>query len=130
MANRTTLNVTIACPVAMIDDANQLALTIGLSPADVETFGKVIRTFNGQDYAITNLRARRSFLYMPQVDLSAKATEKGADPVAVETMRALLQVWAGDGPPPSADPDGLVVIVQPIEPGAGQRALGWLMGEG
>ncbi|NRB17013.1 MAG: hypothetical protein HRU33_05395 [Rhodobacteraceae bacterium] len=55
-----------------------------MSPADGETFGKVIRSINGQDYAIANLRARRSFLYMPQL----------------------------------------------IEPGAGPRALGWLMGEG
>ena len=130
MANPNTLNLTIACPLAMIDAANQLALTIGLSPADVQTFGRVVKTIGGQSYAIANLRARPSFVYVPHVDLSAKATEKGADPVAVEDMRALLVVWAGDGPPPQADPAKMVVIVQPIERGAGQRALGWLMGAG
>lgn len=55
MANPNTLNLTIACPLAMIAGANQLALTIGLSPADVETFGRVVRTINGQSNTLDHL---------------------------------------------------------------------------
>lgn len=127
MANNNKLNVTIACPVGLIDKANQLALTIGLSPADVRTFrADNLRTIDGHDYSIVNLPARASFIYVPLVDLSAKAVEREADPVIVEEVRALLQIWDGTGTPPQANPAALVVIVQPIERGAGKRAVGWL----
>lgn len=33
------MRVTIACPEALIGDANQLALCLGLGPEDAQTYG-------------------------------------------------------------------------------------------
>lgn len=129
MANKNKLNITIACPIDLIGQANQLALAIGLTSEDVDTFGSYITEINGHEYSIANLRARASFVFIPQMDLTEMSIEKGADPVVVTEMQQLLDVWDGEGPPPVADPNKLVVIVQGKSPKAGIKALGMLRGE-
>ena len=49
-----TSRITIAVPMNLIDQANQLALLIGESPADVNTFTQVRYTKDGIDYALSS----------------------------------------------------------------------------
>ena len=35
------MRLTIACPNALRDDANQLAMVLGYGPADAETYGEL-----------------------------------------------------------------------------------------
>lgn len=47
--------VTISCPEAMIGDANQLALCLGLGPDDVQTYGEPVwRDAAGDLYAVAS----------------------------------------------------------------------------
>ena len=49
-----TSRITIAVPMNLIDQANQLALLIGESPADVDTFTTARYTKDGIDYALSS----------------------------------------------------------------------------
>ena len=49
-----TSRITIAVPMNLIDQANQLALLIGESPADVHTFTQARYTKDGIDYALSS----------------------------------------------------------------------------
>ena len=49
-----TARITIAVPVDLMPQANQLALLIGESPADVETFTTARYTKDGIDYAVSS----------------------------------------------------------------------------
>ena len=49
-----TARITIAVPMNLIDQANQLALLIGESPADVNTFTQARYTKDGIDYALSS----------------------------------------------------------------------------
>jgi len=125
--NNNALNVTVACPVGMVNEGNQFALTVGLTPADIETFGEHSRhTINGEDYYIANTHARLTFMYAEFADLSEDATEKGADLALAEAAQNALDVWAGDGDVPAVSPTTLVTIVQPIHRDAGKVAMGLL----
>ena len=49
-----TSRITIAVPVDLMPQANQLAVLIGESPADVNTFTKARYTKDGIDYALSS----------------------------------------------------------------------------
>ena len=49
-----TARITIAVPTELMDQANQLALLIGESPADVNTFTTARYTKDGVDYAVSS----------------------------------------------------------------------------
>ena len=49
-----TSRITIAVPMNLIDQANQLALLIGESPADVHTFTTARYTRDGINYALSS----------------------------------------------------------------------------
>ena len=49
-----TARITIAVPTELMDQANQLALLIGESPADVNTFTTARYTKDGIDYALSS----------------------------------------------------------------------------
>ena len=49
-----TARITIAVPVDLMPQANQLALLIGESPADVNTFTAARYTKDGVDYALSS----------------------------------------------------------------------------
>ena len=49
-----TARITIAVPVDLMPQANQLALLIGESPADVNTFTQARYTKDGVDYAVSS----------------------------------------------------------------------------
>lgn len=71
---------------ALAADANQFALTIGESPADVNTF-----TLRDEgDYAVASSLVKGSFVSTSTADLSALATSKGTDPAAVARAQAAI----------------------------------------
>ena len=49
------MRLTIACPGALRDDANQLAMVLGYGPDDAETYGEL----NWQDAGGQPLRLRK-----------------------------------------------------------------------
>ena len=49
-----TSRITIAVPMNLIDQANQLALLIGESPADAQTFTQARYTKDGIEYALSS----------------------------------------------------------------------------
>ena len=68
------MRLTIACPEALRDDANQLAMVLGYGPADAETYG----TPNWQDadgnlYACASLPVSDTFVSKAQSTLSRPA---------------------------------------------------------
>lgn len=91
------MRVTIACPEAMIGDANQFARAIGLSAADDQTFGlPTWRDAGGAAYAVASGIVTEAF--------PARATgplvepEWGADMEAAERAQAALAIGAAAGP--------------------------------
>ena len=68
------MRLTIACPEALRDDANQLAMVLGYGPADAETYG----TPNWQDaggnlYACASLTVSDTFTTTAQSPLQRPA---------------------------------------------------------
>jgi hypothetical protein len=68
------MRLTIACPEALRDDANQLAMVLGYGPSDAETYGEL----NWQDaagnlYAVASLPVSDTFTTAAQVALQRPA---------------------------------------------------------
>ena len=57
------MRVTIACPEALIGDANQLALCLGLGPEDAQTYGAACwQDAAGNRYAVASAVVGEGFL--------------------------------------------------------------------
>ena len=112
------MRLTIACPEALIQDANQLALAIGLSPADVATY----RVPSWQD-SEGNLYAACSLIPSPEwVQTSLQPLQQpswaaeGEEPVDLEAAsraQALITLWmpSEEHPtPPLASPEIILAV--------------------
>ena len=53
-----TMRLTVCTPIDSIDDANQLALIVGETEADVRTFSKATHTRDGIEYACISTVAK------------------------------------------------------------------------
>jgi len=87
------MRLTIACPDAMRDDANQLAMVLGFGPADVATYGAL----NWQDaagnlYAVASLPVGASFTTIAQTALQRPAwdTDNHVNMAAANRAQAAL----------------------------------------
>lgn len=119
---RYTVRVTIACPQSLIDDGNQLAACMGLSLADLNTFGEA----SYQDEA-GNLYAVCSAAMTPRVLQSIGAGQiarPAFDPDNQINMtgaaRALSALVVEAVP---AAPDKIVAIID-MDPGSAIAAMG------
>ncbi len=97
------MRVTIACPEAMIADANQLARCLGLGPEDDQTYGAAIwRDAVGHSYAVASAIVGAGF--------TAAATSPlvvlpwGADMEAAARAQANIRIGG------AADPAHLVAV--------------------
>ena len=64
------MRLTIACPNALRDDANQLAMVLGYGPADAETYGELNwRDAGGNLYACASLTVSDAFTTAAQSGL-------------------------------------------------------------
>ena len=98
---------TIASPVAHIADANQLALCLGESSADDQTFGAAnYQDAEGNLYAVCSTVAKPIFAQIEGQPLQAPDHAPDMDVEAATRAQALLQINGG-----KATPDVIAVIL-------------------
>ena len=107
MSTEYTQRVTIAAPAAHIPDANQLALCLGESSADNQTFTVAsYQDADGNLYSVASTVAKSVFAEMAGQQLKAPAHAPGMDLEAATRSQALLQINGG-----IATPDVIAVIL-------------------
>jgi len=117
-----TRRVTIVCPEAMTADANQLALVLGESPADEQTFGAPrYEDALGNLYAVSSTVATDAFESKATTTLEAPAHSPEADLTAAERAQANLYIYGVNGTEGAA-PGRLWALVEPA-PGNAKAAL-------
>ena len=98
---------TIAAPATYITDANQLALALGESAADDQTFTTAsYQDADGNLYAVCSTVAKPIFAQMAGQPLKAPGHAPGMDLAAATRAQALLQINNG-----RATPDVIAVIL-------------------
>jgi hypothetical protein len=98
---------TIATPLAHIPDANQLALCLGESSADVQTFTTAsCQGASGNLYAVASTATKPIFAEMAGQPLQAPEHAPDMDLAAATRAQALLQINGG-----IATPDVIAVIL-------------------
>jgi len=98
---------TIATPAAHIDDANQLALCLGESAADDQTFTTAsYQDEQGNLYAVCSTVAKPIFAELAGQPLQAPDHAPDMDLAAATRAQALLQINGG-----IASPDVIAVIL-------------------
>ena len=107
MTTDYTNKATIAAPVAHISDANQLALCLGESSADDQTFTTAsYQDADGNLYAVCSTVAKPIFAELAGQPLQAPDHAPDMDLAAATRAQALLQINGG-----IATPDVLAVIL-------------------
>jgi len=98
---------TIAAPIAHIPEANQLALCLGESHADDQTFTTAsYQDAQGNLYAVCSTVAKPIFAQMAGQPLKAPDHAPDMDLAAATRAQALLQINGG-----TASPDVIAVIL-------------------
>jgi len=98
---------TIAAPIAKIPDANQLALCLGESAADNQTFTAAsYQDAQGRLYAVCSTVAKPIFSQLAGQPLQAPDHALGMDLVAATRAQGMLQINGG-----IATPDVIAVIL-------------------
>ena len=107
MTTAYTQRATIATPLAHIPDANQLALCLGESSADDQTFSTAsYQDASGNLYAVASTVAKPIFAQIAGQPLQAPDHAPGMDLEAATRAQALLQINNG-----TAGPDVIAVIL-------------------
>ncbi|SPF78775.1 hypothetical protein ALP8811_02707 [Aliiroseovarius pelagivivens] len=115
-----TLRITIACPEAMMADANQFALCVGSSAADVQTFKRAgWENQTGARFALASLLAGDDFPVAASSVLQTPAHAPMADIDAAARAQSKLAIWSPlmSDTPPVLNQDTLLAIVG-VEPGS------------
>jgi len=98
---------TIAAPLDLIPDANQLALALGESSADDRTFATAsYQDADGNLYAVCSTVAKPVFAELAGQRLQAPAHSPDMDLAAATRAQALLQINGG-----IANPDVIAAIL-------------------
>ena len=101
---------TIFVPEAMIADANQLALCIGQTAADVNTFkAATYDDASGNLYAVTSTVAQATFATSASSPLSAPVYAPDADITSAGRAQAALVIYDPQSPV-QADPSRILAI--------------------
>jgi hypothetical protein len=107
MTTAYTNKATIATPAAHVPDANQLALALGESSADDQTFTTAsYQDASGNLYAVCSTVAKTIFAQLAGQPLKAPDHALDMDLAAATRAQALLQINGG-----TAGPDVIVVIL-------------------
>ena len=107
MATLYTTRATIATPAAHIPEANQLALCLGESSADDQTFSTAsYQDASGNLYAVASTVAKPIFAQIAGQPLQAPDHAPDMDVEAATMAQALLQIKGG-----KATPDVIAVIL-------------------
>ncbi len=111
--NAVTLRITIACPEHLTAPANQFALCVGNTSADVHTFGDAMwEDERGARYALVSLLAEPQFAEVAAQPLRAPDHADDADIAAASVAQAALRIWSplSPGSFPSLAADCLIAI--------------------
>ena len=107
MTTQYTQRATIATPATHTPDANQLALALGDSSADDQTFTAApYQDADGNLYAVCSTAAKPIFAQMAGQPLQAPDHAPDMDLAAATRSQALLQINGG-----MANPDVIAVIL-------------------
>jgi hypothetical protein len=107
MSTAYTSRATIAVPELLTPKANQLALCLGESRADDQTFvGSSYQDENGSLYSVASTVAKPIFAELAGQQLQAPAHAPDMDVEAATRAQALLQINGG-----KATPDAIAVIL-------------------
>jgi len=107
MTTQYTQRATIAAPTTHTQDANQLALCLGESSADDQTFTTAsYQDASGNRYAVCSTVAKPIFAQMAGQPLQAPDHAPDMDLAAATRAQALLQINKG-----IATPDVIAVIL-------------------
>ena len=107
MMTKYQQRATIAVPEPLIPDANQLALCLGESAADDQTFGAATyQDDEGNLYAVCSTVAKPIFAQLASQPLQAPNHAPGVDLEAATRAQARLQINGG-----IATPDVIAVIL-------------------
>ena len=107
MSTEYTQRVTIAAPELLTSLANELALCLGESRADDQTFiGANYQDVDGNLYSVASTVAKSVFAEMAGLPLQAPDHAPGMDLEAATRAQALLQINNG-----TAGPDVIAVIL-------------------
>lgn len=103
------ITITVACPEALIGDANQLARVLGYGPDDDQTYGAAIwQDAGGNLYAVASGLVSEAFPAAAAAPLSAP--EWGADMAAAARAQAAIRIWTEEAPITAA-PDRIAVVI-------------------
>ena len=107
MSTEYTQRVTIAAPELLTSLANELALCLGESRADDQTFiGANYQDVDGNLYSVASTVAKSVFAQLAGLPLQAPDHAPGMDLEAATRSQALLQINGG-----IATPDVIAVIL-------------------
>lgn len=110
------IRVTMACPEALVEDANQLALCLGYGPQDAQTFGAALwQDATGNRYALSSAVQDEAGLARLQGALSAPAWD--CDLAAAGRAQGALRMGFAAAP-------GLIAAQVGVSPAAALAALG------
>lgn len=129
-----TLRVTIACPETMIPQANQLALAVGQSANDNQTFGEPQYADSfGNRYAVASTLATEGFPQVAQSPLDQVVATKPwlldregnslVDLALAEAAQDATQVYILTAPGGSVNPNTLTAVINP-DPKAALDSMG------
>ena len=117
------MRITIACPEALRDDANQLAMVLGYSPDDAETYGELNwQDAGGNLYACASLIVSDAFTTAAQSGLQRPAWDTNSH-VNMDAARRAQAALVFSLTPVTAMPDKLTAC-------AGDDALATLAAMG
>lgn len=110
------IRVTIACPEALVGDANQLALCLGYGPQDAQTYGAPLwQDAEGNRYALSSAVLDEADLARLQTALVPPGWD--CDLTAAGRAQAALRMGEAAAP-------GLIAAQAGVSPAAALAALG------
>ena len=106
-----TIRITAACPVTMIDDANQLAMCLAFGPADGETYaGANWQDAQGNLYACASWEVRPEWVMVAQSPLSRPEWDVEPYQVNMAGASRAQEALVFSPEPIAADPSRLTAI--------------------
>jgi len=113
MSTAYVYRLTVAVPDALIESANHLAVAIGESAGDFQSFTQAdwVDT-QGNRYAVASTQCTETLFQYAGSPLQRRefAPEEWSFELASQAQ-AVIQLWLGEGPIPSVDPSKIVGIV-------------------
>lgn len=108
------MRITCSCPAALVSDGNQLAMALGFSEADGETYRGLNWADGTNRYAAASFEARPEWIMAAQAPLTRPAWDVDGiiDMDAAARAQAALVFWQAteDSPTPAADPLHLTAV--------------------